>query len=320
MVKIDLYNKKILYELDSNARQSAQQIAKKVKLSKVAVINRINKLLKEGVIKNFITLINYRKLGFTNYHVYYSLQNLSPQKEQEFIEFLKHEREVRYLLQIDSTWDLMLALYTQSSERTDQILNKISNQFGDYIKEIKVFTIVTTFYPGRNYLIEKKPVPFTSSLVREMSLREEIDEIDKKILGGISTEARMSLIDLEKKIRIKADVIRYHLKNLVKRGIIQKFTLNLGHQEYGNSFYKVLLKINPSLKEEVLMSELSQNEYAHRIHHFMGEKTIETDFEVPEYKEIREILKRIKEKYGDKIIEIEILPIYAIQKIEYNPF
>ncbi|MGV8150514.1 MAG: winged helix-turn-helix transcriptional regulator [Candidatus Woesearchaeota archaeon] len=319
MTKIDLYDKKILYELDINARQSAQQIAKKVRLSKVSVINRINKLVKEGVIKNFLTLVNYRKLGFTNYHVYYSLQNLSQKKEEEFIEFLKNEHEVRYILQMDSKWDLMLALYAESSEETDKILNNISNKFGNYIKEIKVFTIVITYYPGRNYLIEKKPSVFTTHLIREKSVLEKIDSIDKKILLVLSTDARISLINLGKKIKIKPDIIRYHLKSLVKKDIIQRFTINLGHEKFGNIFYKILFKINPSLKEEILMSELSQNKYAHRIHHFMGEKIIEADFEVHDFGEIREMLRRIKEKFGDKIIELEILPIYSIHKIEYNP-
>jgi DNA-binding Lrp family transcriptional regulator len=213
----------------------------------------------------------------------------------------------------------MLAIYTESNEKTDYILNKISSTFGEYIKEIRVYTIVRTFYPGRNYLIEKKPTTFTFPLIREKSPQEEIDEIDKKILSGLSTDARITLVDLEKKIKINADVIRYRMKNLMKRGIIQRFTINLGNKEYGNTFYKILFKLNPSLPEEILMSELSQNIYAHRLHHFMGEKIVEADFEVPEYKELRELLKKIKEKFGDKISELEILPIYAIRKIEYNP-
>lgn len=319
MIKLDAYDKKILHELDMNARQSSQQIAKKVRLSKVSVINRINKLIQEEIIKNFIALVNYRKLGFTNYHVYYSLQNLSPKKEEEFIEFLKNKPEIKYILQIDSKWDLMLALYSENNEKADDILSKINDKFGDYIKDIRIFTIVTTFYPGREYLIENKPKQFSLPLVREKTEKEKIDKTDEKILRGISTNARAQLIELEKKIGIKADIIRYRLKNLVKRGIIQRFTINLGNKEYGNLFYKILFKLNPSLDERTFMSELSQNIHAHRLHHFMGEKIVEADFEVPEYGTLREILKRVKEKFGDKIIELEILPVYSIKKIEYNP-
>ena len=233
MVKIDSYDKKILFELDSNSRASAQQISRKVRLSKVSVIQRINKLKNNKIIRNFITLVNYRKLGFTNYHIFYSLQNLSQDKEEEFIKFLKQEEEVRYILQIDSKWDLMLALFTESNEQTDYILNKISEKYGDYIKDIRVFTIITTFYPGRNYLVKETGKSFTFPLIRKKTEKIKIDKIDDVILKNISQNARMSLTDLEKKSNIKADVIRYRLRNLIKKGVIQRFTIDFNNEQFG---------------------------------------------------------------------------------------
>jgi len=319
MGKIDHYDKKILYELDQNSRQSAQQISRKVYLSKVSVIQRINKLKKNGIIKNFITLINYRKFGFTNYHVYYSLQNLSQEKEAGFIEFLKKERGVRYVIQIDSKWDLMLALFTESNEKTDEILNGINEKYSDYIKEIRIFTIVTTFYPGRNYLIKEKGVIFEKPLIRKKTDKIKIGKIDHKILKHISLNARSKLTELENKIEIKSDVIRYHLKNLIKKGIIQRFTIDFDNVKFGNSFYKLLFKLTPRLKEKTLMEFISQNKASLRIHHIMGEKIVEADFEVEDDKEIREIVKSIKENFGDKIQELEILPIYSVRKLDYYP-
>ncbi|MFH1505693.1 MAG: winged helix-turn-helix transcriptional regulator [archaeon] len=316
-MKIDKYDRKILFELDSNSRQSAQQIARKVKLSKVSVINRINKLKKQGIIRNFLTLVDYRKLGYTNYHVYYSLQNLSQEKEEEFIAFLKKEKEVRYVIQIDSRWDLMLALFTESNEQTDSILNRINENYGEYIKDIRIYTIITTFYPGRNYLVQEKGKPFNTPLVRKKVEKAKIDEIDHNILKNISKDARIPLTDLSKKIKIRAEVLRYHLKNLIKRGIIQRFTIDFNHEAYGNSFYKLLFKLNPGLKEELFMRYISQYKSSLRIHHFMGEKMIEADFEVDNDKEIRNLIKGIKERFGDKIQELEILPVYAIRKIDY---
>lgn len=319
MPKNDPYDKRILYELDQNSRQSAQQISRKIHLSKVSVIQRINKLKKNGIIKNFITLVNYRKLGFTNYHVYYSLQNLSQEKEEEFIGFLKNEKGVRYVIQIDSKWDLMIALFTESNEKTDEILNRINEKYGDYIKEIRIFTIVTTFYPGRNYLIKDKGIIFKKPLIRKKAEKIKIDKMDHKILENISLNARTTLTELENKIRIKADVTRYHLKNLIKNEIIQRFTIDLDNEKFGNSFYKLLLKLTPGLKEETLMQFISQNKSSLRIHHIMGEKIVEADFEVENDKEIRQIIKSIKEKFGDKIQELEILPVYSVRKLDYYP-
>jgi len=319
MANIDLYDKRILYELDKDSRQSAQKIAKKVHLSKVSVIQRINRLKKKGVVEDFITLIDYRKMGFTNYHVYYSLRNLSQEKEENFIKFLKKENGVRYIVQIDSKWDLMLALFTESNEKTDEILNKINEKYGDYIKEIKIFTIITTFYSGRNYLTKEKRNYLGITLIRKKSDIIKLDKIDHSILKNISLNSRIPFIELESIVNIKADVLRYHLKNLLKKGIIQRFTINLNNEKFGNSFYKLLLHITPDLKKEIIMKFISKYKNSLRIHYFLGEKIIEADFEVENDKEIRKIVKDIKENYGNKIKELEILPVYLIRKIDYYP-
>ena len=60
MVKIDLKDRKILYYLDLNSRQSFAEIGKKVGLSKNAITYRIKRLEKEGLINNYYTAINFK--------------------------------------------------------------------------------------------------------------------------------------------------------------------------------------------------------------------------------------------------------------------
>ncbi len=57
MIKIDLKDRKILYQLDLNSRQSLTQIGKNVGLKKDVVSYRIKRLQDEGVIKNFWTVV-----------------------------------------------------------------------------------------------------------------------------------------------------------------------------------------------------------------------------------------------------------------------
>jgi len=54
MVKIDLKDRKILYQLDLNSRQSLTQIGKNVGLKKDVVSYRIKRLQDEGVIKDLL--------------------------------------------------------------------------------------------------------------------------------------------------------------------------------------------------------------------------------------------------------------------------
>ena len=55
---IDLKDRKILYELDVDSRQSNAEIARKVGLSKQVVGFRIKRLVKEGLISWFYSIFD----------------------------------------------------------------------------------------------------------------------------------------------------------------------------------------------------------------------------------------------------------------------
>ncbi len=64
MPKIDDVDLKILMELQEDARKSLKEIAEKVGVAEGTVYNRINKMRRMGVIKKFIPVVDYSKLGY----------------------------------------------------------------------------------------------------------------------------------------------------------------------------------------------------------------------------------------------------------------
>ena len=62
--KIDDTDKKILNVLIDNARLSYRKIAKKTGVSVATVMNRINRLEKEGIITKYTVGIKYSKIGY----------------------------------------------------------------------------------------------------------------------------------------------------------------------------------------------------------------------------------------------------------------
>ena len=70
MIKIDLKDKKILNEIEMNARVSHAEIAKKVGLSKQVVKYRIERLEKEKVIQSYFAVIDIARLGYFPHIIY----------------------------------------------------------------------------------------------------------------------------------------------------------------------------------------------------------------------------------------------------------
>ena len=64
------------------------QIAKKVKLSKPSVEYRLNRFDKNNIIFSYYTVIDFTKIGYFQYKVYFKFQNTDLSEEKNII-FLK---------------------------------------------------------------------------------------------------------------------------------------------------------------------------------------------------------------------------------------
>ena len=87
MENINLKDRKILYHLDLNSRQSLSQLGKRVGLPKNVVAYRMKGLIENGIIRNFFTVINPFKLGYTSFGFYLVLQYATSKIKQEIIDF-----------------------------------------------------------------------------------------------------------------------------------------------------------------------------------------------------------------------------------------
>jgi DNA-binding Lrp family transcriptional regulator len=62
---IDKKDEVILFELKKNARDTTKNIGKTVKIPRITVHDRINKMVKNGIIKSFTIIPDYKKIGLS---------------------------------------------------------------------------------------------------------------------------------------------------------------------------------------------------------------------------------------------------------------
>jgi len=131
---MDLKDRKILHELDKNARVSYSEIAKRIKLSKNAVINRIKDMEKEQIILGYNPLININSLGYTTYDVYLKFKDISIEKEREIINDLVKNKYIWLLAKVEGNVNLSLLISTQTPEEFDSIWENIYEKIKSYVK------------------------------------------------------------------------------------------------------------------------------------------------------------------------------------------
>ena len=85
MIKLDSKDKKILYYLSLDSRQSLKTISKKAGVSKELAAYRIKRLFKKGIITNYAIFINIEKLGYSGIFIYYYFTKVNPILKEKII-------------------------------------------------------------------------------------------------------------------------------------------------------------------------------------------------------------------------------------------
>lgn len=119
---IDEKDELILDELKKNARESTVDIARKIKVPRVTVHERIKRLTNRGIIRRFTAIPDYKKLGLetTAYVLISYTPNEFLQREvAEKIARLPHVYEVHL---VAGEWDMIVKVRGKNLEQIGQLV------------------------------------------------------------------------------------------------------------------------------------------------------------------------------------------------------
>ena len=314
---LDLLNKKIMYELDLNARASVTEIAKKVRASKETVNFRIKRMLKEGYIKGFYTVFNTAKLGYFYYKTFLKFHRTTPEIEKEIIEYIKNQKNCAYLGSCEGPYDLTFLLMVKNARQFKEFLIKFKEKFGDYVPEKEVHTVLTTHRLNEKFLFAGKTSKH--SFYQDEISHYPIDDIDAKIMQILSTEARISLIDLGNKINIDSKVVKYRIKKLEKEGIIIAYVSAPNFYKLGLQF----MQINFNLKNIKTASSIIEffdktNKCLYALE-LLGKYDLTIEIHVENDRILREIMENFKQQFVEQYNDYDVFNMYQEHLVVWLP-
>ncbi|USN45828.1 MAG: Lrp/AsnC family transcriptional regulator [Candidatus Woesearchaeota archaeon] len=127
---LDEKDKKILAELQHNARTSLLELSKNVGLSTIAVDHRIKKLIRERVIEATYPLAALSQLNYQWYKVFLQIRNID---QEAFISHLREHDNVLWYMKLVGKWNYQFSVFAQSNIEFHNILNEIRNKYSDNI-------------------------------------------------------------------------------------------------------------------------------------------------------------------------------------------
>lgn len=245
--KLDIKDKKLIYDLDFNARMPLTQLARKIGVSKQVAKYRLESLQKKNIIQGFYADINSSKLGFEIYLVYFKFQNFNLKIEGEFINYISKNNFVGVNVSINGKWDFCVGIWAKNVVDFKKKYEKIMQKYEKYVKE-KIVMIETGFYYFKPRRVLDKKDNSQIKMDEEIS-NYELDKIDKKILTELSNNCRISLVDLSGKIGLTPNGINQRIKILEKRGVILGYRVMINYSLLGFLHYRVFLHLEDLTSE-----------------------------------------------------------------------
>jgi len=318
MLKLHKKDRRILQELDLDARQPTSRIAKKIGLSVGLTNYRIRQLEKRGIIQWYYSLYNVASLGYNLYKVYMKLQNIGKEKEEEFIKYLVSIPEVGLVATSSGNYDLEIGIVGKNLVEFHNVLEAITKNYGIYIKAKDVTTNIEMWQYNRKYLFEGAPrIKEFYYFSREKS--KDFDGTDTKILKFLARNGRKNNTAVEEALGISRKVVGYRIKKLMKNNIILGFRPLLDRDLLGLAYFRVLIKLQ-AIKEERL-NELFQ--YFRTSPHVVylikciGPWELEIEVEIEDGRKCHDMILDIKHNFHDIISDTQIIEIFKDYKYEF---
>ncbi len=316
--ELDLKDKKILYELEQDSRQSLQQLGRKIGLSKETTFHRLKNLEKKGIIKQYLTEINIYKLGYQFYPLLIKLQNTTPEIEEGLFLYLKRSTYTAWLTRCEGAWDINATLTAKNNADLDNFWSAFLEKYSPYIADKHIFFTTEIHYFKRGFWLNRK----TSNIISTGDdIQVPLSELDLSLLKILSKDARRSLTSIGEELKTNPKTLAYRIKKLEKEKIIQGSRILVDFSKIRYKFYKVWFSLRDIDKNNLneLLNYFSNNPNIIWATKCIGFYDLSIEMEVKDTEEFRELISDIKKRFSHLIKKHESLLIFEESVMNYLP-
>ncbi|MFA6530755.1 MAG: winged helix-turn-helix transcriptional regulator [Candidatus Micrarchaeia archaeon] len=316
---LDLVDRKILAELDRNARISYSELGKRTRIAKETVKYRITQLEKKGIIDGYYTVINNAKTGYLYYRLYLRLQNSSPAIEQEIEEYFKKSKYISVLFTVDGPYTIVLGIWVKNIWEYERFWLETMKTYGEYIGNYQLSVMSNYVEFSKSYICPEKDYEKIGFSVMEESAPQKLNENETAVLRFIASNARASLVEIAKETKISIVTARKCLIELRKNGVVLGYRTAINIKKIGRQYYKVDLWLKKFKRYEEIASfvrALPETTYAERT---VLTSDVEFDVEVTGFDEFTKVMERIKNKFPEEIKDYRYYSRIASKKVVYVP-
>ena len=300
MEKLDLKNRKILYHLDLNSRQSFSQVGKKVGLHKDVVAHRVKILQEKGIIVRFNTLIDNLKLGYSCMRFYFNYQYITPEIKKEIIDHFVNFNRTQVVASPEGGVELVVFMLAKNISEIHSFWQKTLSKYRDYFAEQIIAPYIGENIYAKSFLLDEKD-DRTNLIVRRGGELVDYDDLDFQILKLLAWDSRIPTIDIAKKLNLTAATIGKRIKRLIELGVILKFHITINWELIGYNWFKVDLYLKDYNKIHQIVKYLETNPHLSYMDKTFGYADLELEMIVDNVDQLKQIIEDISIKFPNII-------------------
>ncbi len=310
-MRLDLVDKKLLYELDKDCRQSVSSLAKRLRVHRNVALYRIRKLENEGMIRGYFTEINTVALGYNSFRVFLKLSQSTKDKESRLIDHIRSDKNIIWFFKVLGKWDLDFVYSTKDVLEFNRFFNGLMMRFNSIIKENATSLLTQIYHYPKDYLVKRRREVGADKFFVPLE-KKDFDDEDLKILHTLSDKADMNLIDLAKKTGLSVNTLKRRIQEMKKKRIILGFRPFIDTAKLGYSYYKYHVNLRNYTKQDHMrfLGFLQSKPFVIYVDQYINGEDFEIEMHLKTEKEFLAFSDEMKEKFGNILHDRFVIRFY----------
>lgn len=293
-ISLDGKNQQILQMLIDDSRTTISKISHKLKLSKPAILQRINQMQNKKIILKYISYFNLISAGYKFYAIFLETNK---EREPEYSQKLSSNKFTSAVVQLASEFNLIWMVFCKDNEHLNEIISEVTETIE--IKNMRIFPIIENYFDSYKLFENTKKV-----LEKPKSKRINLDKKDAKILNILKDNSRETLVNIAKECGLTAEAVKQRIKRLKENGTILSFFTNFDIFRFGFNPYTILIKTNRQNQKEIL-------KFIREHRNSNGQYVIDSEYDlmcilvIKEISELRNFIDELNSKFKEQILNYQ---------------
>lgn len=312
-MRLDLKDKRLIYELGLNSRQPTRELAKKLNLSKSSVNYRIQRLIKNKVITGFKTYINYYKLGISNYVLYLKFQNTNEEIESRIVKYFLSSNHVTWLGSSYGNWELIIELTAEDFPTLYSLLSNFYKAYSPYIQKKELVQCIFEDFFSYKFTNLKEYPALRIDFIGEKTTS---DNIDKAIVTYITENPHYNLYKIALDLSISLDIVNYRIKKLTQNRIIAGHSIQLDLSSLGLGWYIFQVSLKNYAGENKFTYYLQKHPNVCYIYKYLGAWDYEIGLYIKSSEELENFVLALKSQFSEMIKDYEFSLVTKLHRFK----